>query len=249
MRARAKMMMLTSRDGASAYGEGRDGQRGNVNYARMNYSESNRMEDDRMYGNAEARRRRDSRGRFMRSAYDDMEDREEWPMEDRRMEMRRGGRYSNNAYDGGSMHVIGFGRTDGDYRSEMHMPEMMEANHMRGGEMQRGRGTAKRHTMMDMGTAVKWVEQMQGADGSRGAYFGVEQVKALMKSRGLNDIPLPEFWAVMNMLHSDYGEVLQKHNVGDSPEIYADLAKAFIHDKDAVANKVSAYYACIVEGE
>lgn len=38
----------------------------------------------------------------------------------------------------------------------------------------------------------------------------------------------------------------KKHNV-NMAEFYADLAAAFINDKDASKNKVEKYYECVVE--
>lgn len=50
----------------------------------------------------------------------------------------------------------------------------------------------------------------------------------------------------MNMMFSDYYPVAKKHNV-NTPEFYADLAAAFINDKDASKDKVEKYYECVVE--
>ena len=55
-----------------------------------------------------------------------------------------------------------------------------------------------------------------------------------------------EFWAVMNALYSDYYTVAKKYNVL-IPDFFADMAMAFINDKDAVRNKTAVYYECIVE--
>ena len=48
------------------------------------------------------------------------------------------------------------------------------------------------------------------------------------------------------MMFSDYYPVAKKHNV-NTPEFYADLAAAFINDKDASKDKVEKYYECVVE--
>ena len=48
------------------------------------------------------------------------------------------------------------------------------------------------------------------------------------------------------MKFSDYYPAAKKHNV-NMAEFYADLAAAFINDKDASKNKVEKYYECVVE--
>lgn len=52
----------------------------------------------------------------------------------------------------------------------------------------------------------------------------------------------------VNMMRSDYCMVARKHGV-DKPEFYADMAQAFLFDKDAgePEEKISAYYHCIAK--
>ena len=53
----------------------------------------------------------------------------------------------------------------------------------------------------------------------------------------------------MNMMYSDYCKVAKKYGV-DRPEYYADLAKAFLRDKDfdgKPEEKLYIYYKAIVE--
>lgn len=50
------------------------------------------------------------------------------------------------------------------------------------------------------------------------------------------------------MMYSDYFKVLKKYKV-DRPEVYMELAAAFLEDKDAMANdKLAAYYHCVLKG-
>ena len=51
---------------------------------------------------------------------------------------------------------------------------------------------------------------------------------------------------MLNALHSDYGTALKKHSVSNM-DLYIDLAKAWIDDKDAVPNKAMIYYGRIVK--
>ena len=92
---------------------------------------------------------------------------------------------------------------------------------------------------LDYEKAKKWVEKM-------GEHFSFDKSKAIMQRVGAMECNPIEFWAVINSLHSDYGEVMEKYNA-DSPEIYGALAKAWLEDEDAVANKVVEYLECIVQ--
>lgn len=59
------------------------------------------------------------------------------------------------------------------------------------------------------------------------------------------------FCLAMNMMYSDYCKVAQKFGA-DRPEFYAEMAKAFLKDKDFDGNgeeKLWLYYKCIVEQE
>lgn len=98
--------------------------------------------------------------------------------------------------------------------------------------------------------ASKWVESMKSDDPAKpnGGKWTMEQIMPIAAKYG---VPTEgerfwEFFAVMNAMYSDYYAVAKKHNVL-TPEFFADLAMAFINDKDAVKNKVEAYYEHIVE--
>ena len=51
---------------------------------------------------------------------------------------------------------------------------------------------------------------------------------------------------MMNAMYSDYCEVAKKYGV-DQTDFYADMAKAWMNDKDAKKNKSALYYECVVE--
>lgn len=98
--------------------------------------------------------------------------------------------------------------------------------------------------------ARKWNEKMLNADGSSGGHWTVAQTNDVGKSVGLDFAKISEpLWnAAMNMIFSDYAEVAEKFGVG-TPEFYADMAKAFLWDKDggSPSHKMAAYYDCIVD--
>ena len=95
--------------------------------------------------------------------------------------------------------------------------------------------------------ARRWTEHMENADGSMGAHWTLEQTTAVANSIGVHIDPWVWF-AALNMEYSDNFEVAQKYGL-DRPEYYADLAKAFLFDKDGGGPeaKIAGYYHGIVE--
>lgn len=94
--------------------------------------------------------------------------------------------------------------------------------------------------------ARRWTEHMENDDGSKGAHWTMEQTKQFSKM----DTPDSVWYAAMNMMYSDYCAVARKYGL-DRPDFYADMAHAFLFDKDAGGpeGKLSAYYHCIAEHE
>ena len=95
--------------------------------------------------------------------------------------------------------------------------------------------------------ARRWTEHMENDDGSMGAHWTLEQTTAVANSIGVHVDPWIWF-AALNMEYSDNFEVAQKYGL-DRPEYYADLAKAFLFDKDGGGpeTKIAGYYHGIVE--
>ena len=101
----------------------------------------------------------------------------------------------------------------------------------------------------DRETAMQWAANMQNADGTTGPHWTMEQTTAVAESMGIQAPVVPRWaWGVtMNMMYSDYYVVAAKYGL-DRPEFYADLAKAFLMDKDAGGPeaKMAGYYHGIV---
>ena len=95
--------------------------------------------------------------------------------------------------------------------------------------------------------ALYWVEHMENSDGTTGAQWTMDETSAMAKSMGVY-LPGCIWFAAVNMMRSDYCLVARKHGV-DKPEFYADMAEAFLFDKDAgePEEKISAYYHCIAK--
>lgn len=78
-------------------------------------------------------------------------------------------------------------------------------------------------------------------------HWTLEQATAVANSIGVHTDPWVWF-AALNMEYSDGWEVAGKYGL-DRPEYYADLAKAFLFDKDGggPVAKIAGYYHGIVE--
>lgn len=99
-----------------------------------------------------------------------------------------------------------------------------------------------------MADAQEWVGQMENEDGTHGAHWTIDQVKQVIAQKKLDCDPI-QMWAAMNMIYSDFYKVARKYGVGGNLDFYVDMAKAFLDDKDAAPNKISAYYEYVVGGK
>lgn len=97
--------------------------------------------------------------------------------------------------------------------------------------------------------ASAWNAHMENEDGTTGGHWSIEQTAAVGQSIGLTfDHVSPWCWhTAMNMMYSDYYEVAAMYKV-NTPDFYAQLAKAFLFDKDGPGpkEKLAAYYRGIV---
>lgn len=139
----------------------------------------------------------------------------------------------------GMTRIYGFGGSRVDY------PRMdeMESRH---GEKHSGHASGKAIPPFNREMAEAWMAGLQNEDGSRGPHWSMEEVKAVMQQHGVRSDPT-RLWAAMNAEYSDMVALARKHGV-DKPEFYLDSAMArWIDDKDAVSDKLAAYYTCIVQ--
>lgn len=97
---------------------------------------------------------------------------------------------------------------------------------------------------MDM--AEIWMKGLTNEDGSRGPHWTLEQAKQLQTQKNIDCDPV-EFWAALNMIYSDYFKAAKKFGVGGNVDFYAEMAKAFLDDKDAREDKMSRYFAYIIQ--
>lgn len=98
----------------------------------------------------------------------------------------------------------------------------------------------------DRKTAEEWTSRMKNADGTSGPHFSMEKAQEIMKQHGVDYDPV-QFWAALNASYSDVVGVFKKHNI-NTLEAYVDYTIAFwFEDKDAVDDKLAAYYANVVK--
>ena len=87
--------------------------------------------------------------------------------------------------------------------------------------------------------AYKWVKHMDPP-----ARWTKDQTTAVMRQYGYEHKPC-EFYAVMNMLASDYASTAAKYGV-DRVDYWADMAHDWLEDKDADSDKAGKYWRDIV---
>ena len=79
--------------------------------------------------------------------------------------------------------------------------------------------------------AKKAVAKMKNVDGTCGEHWTYEQTSQLADQQGIRC--KADWYYVMNMLHSDFAEIL-----GSDTNNYVRMAKAYINDPDASEGKV-----------
>lgn len=188
-------------------------------------------------------RRRDSRGRFVRS---EMMGNNTNTTETMRYEARFPGERQERYPEERAPMQIGF-RYDEDmsrYKSDAGYPRMNESEHRRS-QMDKGFAKGLGIGKLDKQTADDWVNAMVTVDGYKGKRWGMEQAKQVMMQHGIDCDPL-EFYVAMNMMYSDYGKIAEEMGM-DNVDFYAKMAQAFLKDPDAVKDKLMAYYSAIAK--
>lgn len=148
------------------------------------------------------------------------------------------------------MNPIGFAvagnmEADREYRQDAGYHRMNEMERragiipMKGGAMTHGR-------KFDKPMAEAWMRNIQNEDGRQGPRWSEDQTRQVMKQRSIDCDPI-QFWVAMNVMYADYGKIFAKYGMGDRIDFFADMAKAFLDDKDAVEDKLGRYYECVVE--
>ena len=177
-------------------------------------------------------RRRDGRGRFAEyRGYESAAIREPKYESEEMYRNPRNEYGAYNRYEDGEHRVIGFA----------------QASHQHMGHGYGDAGSEEEEIpQMDMEMAEEWTKMMRNDDGSKGAHWPIDKTSAILKQRGYKHTAA-EWYAVMNAMYSDFYGVAKKFGLAANPEFFADLANAWLNDKDAVAEKASAYFCCVVK--
>lgn len=154
--------------------------------------------------------------------------------------------------DNRAMDKIGFS-ADGEIGQpwEMRDKYRMDAGYYSDGDMMPGkkshmsdRGTGGFHHPLTKDMLEAWVAKMENADGSTGAHWTLEQTKQL-QAQGIGLDPV-KLWVAMDMMYSDCFLAAEKAGIG-KPDFYADMAKAFLTDKDAQPDKLDRYCCAVAK--
>ena len=100
------------------------------------------------------------------------------------------------------------------------------------------------HLCLSDDDSIAWVNEMMNEDGTKGPHWSVAETSGFKRSSVVSE----SSWnATMNMMYSDYYKVAEKYGL-NRPDFYADLAEAFLNDKDADSGeaKLAQYYYGIV---
>lgn len=216
--------------------------RGNYESPQQGYGERERM----AYNQYPPENRRRSEGMRMgyvepiRMGEDEEEPRRKWTITE-----NNGGQYMEPRYEteynrDGMRRVMGFGGTS--YVEHPRMDEMSP----RSGKKMPGHASAKEQPILTREMAEEWMENLQNEDGTMGPHWNLEDIKGIIKQRGLQVDPI-RLWVAMNAEYSDNVMVNRKYGV-DKQEYYLETAIAkWLNDKDAVDDKQAAYFMHIVK--
>lgn len=151
-------------------------------------------------------------------------------------------------FRGDDMNKIGFAaepetEIKHDYRTDIVRPRADEMGH-RTSDMKMGH--AKSDMMLTEEMAEEWMHGLHNEDGTKGPHWTKEQTKQVMNQKGIKVDPI-HFWVAMNASYSDLCAIAKKHGI-NTVDFYTDYSVAFwLQDKDAVEDKLSAYFMSVVK--
>lgn len=129
----------------------------------------------------------------------------------------------------------------GDKQHEQHEPMTRKMEHKGAYAM-----PDQEHTgHLSKAEAEQWVREMESSDGKRGAHWTMDQTTQVLRQRGY-DLDPAEWYAIMNAMYADYCMVAKQFGV-DNIDFYAELAKAWLCDEDAVEDKARQYWEHVAE--
>lgn len=133
-------------------------------------------------------------------------------------------------------------KSPNEFEDDYKIPEM---EHRKGDNYMMGHGSSESYMPFNKSMAEEWTRKMENEDGTKGPHWTMEQTKQVMAQKGIDCDPV-EFFTAINMMYSDYCKVAKKLGF-NSLDFYAEMAKAFLDDKDAGPDKLSNYYHYVVK--
>lgn len=96
---------------------------------------------------------------------------------------------------------------------------------------------------LNEGMATEWVANMVNKDGTTGAHWSIDETTQVAKQIGVpfESFNKYEWFAVLNMLYSDY-----YGSISSDTTTYAKLAKDWLLDRDVAEGKAYRYYKYVV---
>ena len=100
----------------------------------------------------------------------------------------------------------------------------------------------------------RWKQMMYNVDGSHGEHYDLQTTMHIAEKLGIrfDEFSEKEFCLALNMIYSDYGNVIRKYCPPDKElMVCAEMALAFLDDPDGPepSEKLALYYHCIADSE
>lgn len=89
--------------------------------------------------------------------------------------------------------------------------------------------------------ALKAVSKMENEDGSKGAYWDLQQTTSVAKQYNIDlnvSFNKYDWFVALNMVRSDYYKFIVNLTNSDNVKYFVELAKAWLNDKDITEGKM-----------
>lgn len=97
--------------------------------------------------------------------------------------------------------------------------------------------------------ALKAVSKMENEDGSKGAYWDLQQTTSVAKQYNVDlngKFNKYDWFVALNMVRSDYYKVVVNLTNSDNVKYFVDIAKAWLNDKDIEEGKMWHYFRYVM---
>jgi hypothetical protein len=97
--------------------------------------------------------------------------------------------------------------------------------------------------------ALKAVSKMENEDGSKGAYWDLQQTTSVAKQYNIDlnvSFNKYDWFVALNMVRSDYYKFIVNLTNSDNVKYFVELAKAWLNDKDITEGKMWHYFRYVM---